>query len=64
MNESMRVLVSGRFTVNPPSLRPDTTSKPEVCEPVGEDVGDEDGEILIAVLIFMVRVRRMGIFAD
>jgi hypothetical protein len=50
--------------VNPPSLRPDTTSKPEVCEPVGEDVGDEDGEILIAVLIFMVRVRRMGIFAD
>lgn len=67
MNESMRVLVSGRFTLKPepelelePSRRPDTTSKLDVGEEVGEEAGDE-GEIEIAVLIFVVRVRKMGI---
>lgn len=61
MNESVRVLVSGLFTVYPSvSLRPLMTSKP-----VGEDVGEDDGDVLgeMATLIFVVRERRIGIFA-
>lgn len=59
---STRAFVSGRFTVKPSvSLRPLRTSKPD-----GEDVGDVDGEEEgeIAVLIFVVRLRRIGILKD
>jgi hypothetical protein len=59
MKLSTRAFVSERFTVKPsPSLRPLKTSKPD-----GEDVGDVDGEVEgeIAVLIFVVRLRRIGI---
>ena len=63
MNESMRACVSGRFTVNPPSLRPPRTSKPEdaECEDVGDVEGEEEGEIAIFILVVMAR--RVGIVA-
>lgn len=59
MNESILAYVSGLLTVTPPSFRPFTTSNDETCGEVGDEVGDDEG--VIAVLIFVVRVRRMGI---
>lgn len=60
------MFVSGRFTVKlaPPSLRPLMTSKleEEVCGVVGEETGDEEGEI--AVLSLVVSVRKRGMVGD
>lgn len=62
MKESMRVDVSGRFTVKLPSLRPLMTSNPldpECCDDVGDVTGEDDGEM--AVLSFVVKERKRGI---
>jgi len=64
MKEFSRDCVSGRFTVKPPALLPLMTSKPEEVDEVddvGDVVGDEEGDI--AVLIFVVMARRIGILA-
>jgi hypothetical protein len=65
MKESTRAVVSGRFTVKP-SLprRPLRTSNPEDDD--GEEVGEVTGELEgeMAVLIFVVRLRRIGMFAE
>jgi hypothetical protein len=65
MKESTRALVSGRLTIKLSlSLRPARTSKPDAVSrgDVGDVTGDEEG--LIAVLIFVVMLRRIGMLKD